>query len=45
VDSDVSNLLNQDGVVEKLLSTTDENGEKNTLYIVRAQLATVCTNV
>jgi len=29
----VANLLNQNGVREKPLSTTDENGEKRTLYI------------
>jgi len=29
----VSNLLNQNGVREKPMSTTDENGEKMTLYI------------
>ena len=30
----VSILLNQNGVREKPMSTTDENGEKITLYIV-----------
>jgi len=31
--NNVSNLLNQNGVGEELMSTTDENGEKRTLYI------------
>jgi len=40
----MSNLLNQNGVGEIILSITDENGEKGT-HIFSAKLATVCTNV
>jgi len=33
---------NQNSVEEKLLSSTDENREKRTLYIFGIQMATVC---
>jgi len=41
----VSHLLNQNDVGETPLSTTNENGEKRTLYIFWAQLVSVCTSV